>query len=199
MQAAWRRLRDWLDSLQPSWLRRLVILASISAGALMIGAAIAIVGAALYSWSPSGFGASTARTTTVTTGNVVDTYETQPGKTLWDWMGLLLVPAILAGGAWWFNRQERKAERQTQEQRRADDQAFQKQRDESERELAQDNQRETALEAYLDTITELLLEKGLQSSPRRELREVARTKTMTVLRRLDGQRKGIVVRSYEAT
>lgn len=118
MQAAWRRLRDWLDSLQPSWLRRLVILASISAGALMIGAAIAIVGAALYSWSPSGFGASTARTTTVTTGNVVDTYETQPGKTLWDWMGLLLVPAILAGGAWWFNRQERKAERQTQEQRR---------------------------------------------------------------------------------
>ena len=27
-------------------------------------------------------------------------------KTLWDWMSLIIIPAALAGGALWFNRQQ---------------------------------------------------------------------------------------------
>jgi len=31
-------------------------------------------------------------------------------KTLWDWMKLLIVPAVIAGGGLWFNRQQRERE-----------------------------------------------------------------------------------------
>jgi hypothetical protein len=36
----------------------------------------------------------------------VDRYD----KTLWDWMKLLIVPAVIAGGGLWFNRQQRERE-----------------------------------------------------------------------------------------
>ena len=30
--------------------------------------------------------------------------------TLWDWIKLLIVPAVIAGGGLWFNRQQRERE-----------------------------------------------------------------------------------------
>jgi hypothetical protein len=30
--------------------------------------------------------------------------------TLWDWIKLLIVPAVIAGGNLWFNRQQRERE-----------------------------------------------------------------------------------------
>ena len=101
------------------------------------------------------------------------TGEFQRGKTLWDWMALLIIPIVLAFGAIWFSWQEKKAERQ----------------------IASDQSRETALQAYLDTMTELLLDKGLRESDLDdEIRSVARARTLTVLRKLDGERKGILLR-----
>jgi len=101
------------------------------------------------------------------------TGEFQRGKTLWDWMDLLIIPVVLALGAIWFNWQERRAEEQ----------------------IASDQSCETALQAYLDTMTELLLDKGLrESNPDDEIRSVARARTLTVLRKLDGERKGILLR-----
>lgn len=85
-------------------------------------------------------------------------------RTLWHWMDLLLVPAILALGALWFNRQERKAEREIQEQRRQDDLDIQERRTQTEREIARDRQRENALQMYLDCMTELLLKENLRTS-----------------------------------
>jgi hypothetical protein len=32
------------------------------------------------------------------------------GKTLWDFLGLLIIPVVLAMGALWFNRQEKERE-----------------------------------------------------------------------------------------
>ncbi len=32
------------------------------------------------------------------------------GITLWDWIKLLIVPAVIAGGGLWFNRQQRERE-----------------------------------------------------------------------------------------
>jgi uncharacterized protein YjbI with pentapeptide repeats len=182
MREAWRRYRDWLDSLQPSWLRWIAILASAAAAVLVMGGAIAVIGTVLYGWSPTGFGASTTRTTTVTTGNVVDTYETRPGKTLWDWMGLLLVPLVLAVGALVFNWQQRKAEQERLQKR-----------DKTERELALDQQRENALQTYLDCMTDLLLKEGLRTSEKADVRDVARARTLMVLRGLDAKRKAVVV------
>src|SRR6185436_681231 len=61
-------------------------------------------------------------------------------KTLWDWMELLIIPLILAVGAFFLNRSERKTER----------------------EIAKDRQQEQALQSYFDQMTELLLEKDLE-------------------------------------
>lgn len=99
------------------------------------------------------------------------------GKTFWDWMELLLIPFFLAGGAFFLNRSERN----------------------NEREIATDRQQETALQSYLDRMTELLLEKKLLTAEEDEVRNVARIRTLTVLRGLDGFRKALVVRFlYEA-
>jgi uncharacterized protein YjbI with pentapeptide repeats len=106
---------------------------------------------------------------------------TEP-KLLWDWLELLIIPIVLGAGALLFNQQARKGE---QRQRQ------------NEAEIAQDRAREEALQRYLDTMQELILDKGLRrSKPWKdpEIRDVSRARTLTVLRSLDGNRKGQVVR-----
>lgn len=94
------------------------------------------------------------------------------GKTLWEWMELLIIPSVLAGGAFFLNRSERAVER----------------------ELATDRQHEMALQTYLDGIADLLLNKNLRNSRNKGVRNVARLLTLDVLRRLDETRKGIVLK-----
>lgn len=115
---------------------------------------------------------------------VEDGQEFQRGITLWDLTQLLIIPIVLALAVVWFNRQERKTEREIAAKR-----------DQTERELAADRIRENALQAYLDRMTELLLEKGLRESESDdEVRSVARARTLTVLRGLDPVRKAELVR-----
>ena len=92
-------------------------------------------------------------------------------KTLWDWMELLIIPLFLAGGAFFLNRSERNTEH----------------------EIATDRQQEAALQAYLDRMAELLLEEKLRTTKKDEVRDVARTRTLTVLRGLDARRKRLVI------
>jgi uncharacterized protein YjbI with pentapeptide repeats len=113
----------------------------------------------------------------------------QRAKTLWDWMQLLIIPVVLAGGVYWLNESARQSE-----------QAIADQRAQIERNIASDNIQETALQTYLDRMTELLLDKKLRESENNsEVRAVARARTLTVLRRLGGDRKGALLRFlYEA-
>lgn len=60
------------------------------------------------------------------------------GITLWDWIKLLVVPAAIAAGGLWFNRQQ-------QERQREDNQQQQERGLEIENQRAQDE----ALQAYL--------------------------------------------------
>lgn len=92
-------------------------------------------------------------------------------KTLWDWMQLLVIPLFLSGGAFFLNRSERNTER----------------------EIAIDRQQETALQAYLDRMEDLLLKEKLRTTKKVEVRNVARTRTLTVLRGLDSKRKQLVI------
>jgi len=118
--------------------------------------------------------------------------------TLWDWLKLLIVPAVIAAGGFWFNQQQ-------QERQRQDDlskQAIQREdnRLQQERELEIENQRaqDEALQAYLDQMGQLLLDKEQplrQSKEEDKGRTLARARTLTVLTRLEkGERKGSVVR-----
>ena len=96
--------------------------------------------------------------------------------TLWDWLKLLVVPAVIAGGGVWFNRQQRERELEIAERRAQDE----------------------ALQAYLDQMSGMLLPNKEQPSlykarPGDSLSSVARARTLTVLPRLDGERKARVV------
>lgn len=103
-------------------------------------------------------------------------------KTLWDWMSLLLVPFCLTGGTLVMLRSTRNSELQ----RTADHAAL-------EREIALDHQQEAALQAYLDRMSELLLKDKLSKFSPEEVRSVARSRTLTVLRGLNAKRKGTVL------
>jgi hypothetical protein len=98
------------------------------------------------------------------------------GITLWDWIKLLIVPTVLAGGGLWFNRQQRERELEIADRRTQDE----------------------ALQAYLDQMSDMLIPNTDQPSlykarPGDSLSSVARARTLTVLTRLDGDRKARVV------
>src|SRR2546421_8991442 len=126
------------------------------------------------------------------------------GKTVWDWLQLLIVPAALALVALLFNQANTRAEREIAQKRYGQDkeiaqeryerdQEIAKQRYEQDQQIALDKQREDLLQAYLDRMSELLLEKGLRTSQAdAEVRKVARTRTISVLRQLDARRVGDV-------
>lgn len=115
--------------------------------------------------------------------------EIHHAKTLWDWLDLLIVPVILAIGGFIVNSTVQRAERV-----RVEKQA------ETDRQLADDRFKEEALQSYLDRMTELLLEKELSKTERSsEADTVARARTLTILRSVDGARKGLLINFlYEA-
>lgn len=111
------------------------------------------------------------------------------GKTLWDFLELLIVPFALAIIAFGLSRTEKAEERR----------------------LALDDQRERALQEYMDRMAELILNKhtddpsmNLPDTPNAPLipnksthlskiKAVAVARTHAVLRRLDPNRKGAIV------
>ena len=138
----------------------------VTTAIIVVAVALIIVG---YWFDVTGFNGYTQVTTIrtlsgPTAGSVTRTEVYQPGKTLWDWMQLLIIPFALALIALWFNRTERK----------------------NEQTLSSDNQQEAALHSYLDRMSELLLEKKLrESDPKAEVRNVARVRTLSMLYQLN--------------
>jgi uncharacterized protein YjbI with pentapeptide repeats len=107
-------------------------------------------------------------------------------KTLWDWLQLLsalAIPIVLAVAGFWFTAQQ-EAHQQVTEERRA----------EAERDLEEQRAQDTALQAYLDQMSALILEESLRDSEEgSEARTLARARTLTVLGTLDPRRKRSVV------
>jgi uncharacterized protein YjbI with pentapeptide repeats len=105
-----------------------------------------------------------------------------PKQTLWDWMKLLIIPAVLAVGGYLFTRSENRATQAAAERRAQDD----------------------ALQTYLDQMSDMLIpNKDLPSlykaRPGDSLSSVARARTQTTLFRSDGDRKARIVQFlYEA-
>jgi uncharacterized protein YjbI with pentapeptide repeats len=96
------------------------------------------------------------------------------GITLWEWLKLLIVPAVIAAGGLWFSRQQRNREMEIAEQRAQDE----------------------ALQAYLDQMSQLLTDKERplhRAQARDSLSTVARARTLTVLSRMEKDRKRSVV------
>ena len=87
-------------------------------------------------------------------------------KPLWEWLGLLIVPVVLAIGGYLFNSSQNRATQRDAERRAQAD----------------------ALQAYLDHLSELMLhdDKPLRESKEGdEVRTLARARTVTLMARLD--------------
>lgn len=115
------------------------------------------------------------------------------GKTLWDWLNLLgvfAIPAVVGFGTVWFTSQQGKVSNAENI----------------------DNQREAAIQAHIDDISELILNNHLHKFVKYDEQSklflvdgshkheecdmagrMARVRTLTVLRRLDKTRKGKVL------
>src|SRR5215203_2704861 len=101
------------------------------------------------------------------------------GKTVWDFLQLLIVPLMLVAIGSVFSLQ------QDARQQRIEDQRAQ-----AERELAEQRAQDEALQAYLDQMGGLLLERDLRASEKgSEVRTLARARTLTVMGRLDPSHK----------
>src|SRR5215216_2520079 len=93
-------------------------------------------------------------------------------KTLWDWLQLLVVPAMLALVGFLLAEAQENIQQQAEESRAQDE----------------------ALQAYLEGMGNLLLDEGLLTSQEdEEVRTLARARTLTILGRVDGARKRSVV------
>jgi hypothetical protein len=101
----------------------------------------------------------------------------QREKTFWDWLQLLIVPAVLAAGGLWFNQRREGLTRESNQRR-----------EDLARELETARFRDNALQRYLDTLATLILDKGLlTSNPGSELRAMALTRTLaSIFRELCG-------------
>jgi uncharacterized protein YjbI with pentapeptide repeats len=104
------------------------------------------------------------------------------GMTVRDWLpivGALLIPVVIAAGTWGITWQQGKIEGQ---------------RAQAERKLAEQRAQDEALQAYLNQMGTLLLEKDLRNAQQdSEVRILARARTLTVLERLDPSRKTTVM------
>jgi uncharacterized protein YjbI with pentapeptide repeats len=105
-------------------------------------------------------------------------------KTLWDWLQLLIVPAILIGVTFAWSATQTRSDNKREDRRIAADRA-----------AAEKARKDATLQAYLDQMSGLMLhEKLLISNEGDSVRAVARTVTLAALRRLDAERKTEVVR-----
>jgi Pentapeptide repeats (8 copies) len=104
-------------------------------------------------------------------------------KTLWDWLQLLIVPAILIGVTFVWSATQTRSDNKREDRRTAADRA-----------AAEEARRDATLQTYLDRMSDLIIHEGLLSTKRPPaVAEVAHTLTVAALRRLDGARKGQVV------
>ncbi|HLZ56586.1 MAG TPA: pentapeptide repeat-containing protein [Ktedonosporobacter sp.] len=100
-------------------------------------------------------------------------------KTVWDLLTVFLVPLMIGIGTIGVAMQQN---RLSQSQFSSD------------QSIALDQQREATLKTYMDDMTDLLINRGLQTSKTdAEVRVVARAKTLVALRKLDGDRKGLLI------
>jgi hypothetical protein len=141
--------------------------------------------------SPGGLGINSQTSTKVERDRnwrvIKYSIESNDGKTVWDWFGLIGVPITLAVLGIWFQSQEQiRASRDAEEQRR----------------LATEESKEETLQRYLDRVSQLLIEKDLirQSNVAHNpivesASDVIRARTLSVLRSFsqDGERKGSVI------
>src|SRR5215470_18206464 len=94
---------------------------AIGVGGIILVVAIALIIAG-YWFDWTGFNGYYQVTTAHTisgpsAGTVVRTEVSQPGKTLWDWLQLVIIPLVLTFGIWWLTRLQQQRDQQLADRR----------------------------------------------------------------------------------
>jgi uncharacterized protein YjbI with pentapeptide repeats len=136
----------------------------------------------------------------------------KPAKTLWDWLQLIIIPAMLASVTFSFNylqkeleEQRAQTQKELEEQRAQTQKELEEQRTQTQKELEEqraqtqkeleeqraiDQEQAGVLNTYIDDLSKLLLDRQLRvSHVDDEVRTIAQTKTLTALDRLNPERK----------
>src|SRR5215210_6852112 len=120
------------------------------------------------------------------------------GQTVWDWLHLLsalAIPVVLAAAGLWFTAQQDQRQQEIEGQRAKQAQKIEDQRAKAERELAEQRAQDEALQAYLDQMSQLMLErKLLEAEPGDPVHTLAQARTSTVILRLDAEHNESVAR-----
>ena len=104
-------------------------------------------------------------------------------KGLWDVLELIIVPIGLAIGGYFLSTRQKATELEIAQKGR-----------ESEQRIAKDREEEQALQTYFSEMSKLLLEHQLIASKEdSEQRSIARSRTLTTLRRLNPERKAALL------
>jgi uncharacterized protein YjbI with pentapeptide repeats len=113
------------------------------------------------------------------------------GMTVRNWLELLIVPLVLVGIGLLFENQQANRQQAMEEQQ----QALEERRAEAERELAEQQAQDEALQAYLDQMSQLMLERKLLEAEQGEsVHTLAQARTSTVILRLDAEHNESVTR-----
>jgi uncharacterized protein YjbI with pentapeptide repeats len=148
----------------------------------------------LFGWDWTGFTSGESKITKTPQGMSI---EYSPGKTLWDWLGLLgalAIPIVVGFGVAWFSHAQQIHDQKLADQRSRSETELADKRAAYEQEINIDRLREELLQGYLDDMAELLLrEKLLSLDPSSPVRTIARARTLAVLRRITATRKAVVL------
>lgn len=182
--------------------QRRIVAAIIALAGILVIIAIILIG---YEFRWTGFNGGYSKVTITTDlgksppKEVTKMEEFPSAKTLWDWLqllGVLAIPVAVGLGTLWFTKAQ----------------------NENSNAIAENQRQEIVLQTYLDRMSELLLDKGKQSSSsnvgaaseqaaeigenalphpanpllnlKPEALKIARARTLTALRQLDANRKG---------
>ena len=116
------------------------------------------------------------------------------GRPLWDWLQLLIVPLVIAVIGFWFTASQNTRQQQIENQRAQQAQNIEDKRAKAERALAKQSAQDEALQAYLDQMSSLMLDKNLLESERGDsVYTLAQARTATVMTRLDSGRNKTVL------
>jgi uncharacterized protein YjbI with pentapeptide repeats len=111
-------------------------------------------------------------------------------RTFWDWLDLLIVPVVLALGGYLFNRSENRRTQHIANQQKELDREIANQRVKTDRDIAARRTLDDLLQAYLDQISQLVLDQSRplgKSAKGDDVRTLARARTLTAINMLDAE------------
>ena len=205
-------MEDQLEQHQKWWLKnkRLLMSATITIITILIAFVLLVY---WFGWDWTGFNSGESKITITSTSQGITTNtEIQPAKSLWDWLqliGLLAIPIVVGLGTVWFTsrqtqvseanrtQQSKESEANREKPHQTDLEIAEKNREREQEtaiKIAADNQHAVAFRAYLEKMSELLIERGLaKPTPGDLVPKIARIQTLAVLLGLDSIRKGSVL------